>query len=58
MELGLNLEERELLKRILTTYLSNLRMEIADTENYDWRQDMKKDEAVIKVLIARLERLA
>jgi hypothetical protein len=48
--------ESELVLRILSNALGDLRMTIADTENYAWRQDMKKDEALLKTLIARLER--
>lgn len=56
MELKLELEEVELLKRILTNFVSDLKMEITNTENYDWREDMKHDEAMIRSLIDRLER--
>jgi hypothetical protein len=40
----LSSEDFDLLKRVLTRYRSDLRMEIADTENADWRKDMHKDE--------------
>lgn len=55
MDLKLHDSERELLLRILQQYLSDLRMEIADTEQYEFRQGLKEDENVIKDLIARLE---
>ena len=54
--LQLDTRESEVVLRILNNALGELRMTIADTENYDWRQDMKQDEEVIKGLIARLER--
>jgi hypothetical protein len=54
MELKLDDKEATLLKTVLEQHLSDLRMEIADTEKYDWRQDMKKDEETIKSLISRL----
>jgi hypothetical protein len=54
MELKLDDKEAGLLKTILEQHLSDLRMEIADTEKYDWRNEMKKDEETIKSLIARL----
>jgi hypothetical protein len=54
--LQLDARETELLLGILNNALGDLRMTIADTENFDWRQDMKRDEEVIKGLIARLER--
>ena len=34
--------------------LSDLRMEVSGTENYDMRQDLKKDEDVLKSIISRL----
>lgn len=55
MELTLTAEEASFLHRILTNYLPGLREEIAGTENYDWRQALKKDEDMLKALIARLE---
>lgn len=54
MQLTLQLDEVTLLKDILTSYLSDLRMEIGDTENYELREDLKRDEEMIKVLLARL----
>jgi hypothetical protein len=45
--------EAELLARILGGYLGDLRMEIADTENYSMRESMKQDEAVIRTLLQR-----
>jgi hypothetical protein len=54
MELSVELE-RPLLKQILTQYLGDLKFEISNTENYDWRQSMKRDEEVIKGLIEKLD---
>jgi len=53
MQLTLQAAEAQLLHRILTQYLSDLRMEITDTEN--WRQDLKRDEECIKSLLLRIE---
>jgi len=55
MEVMLKPNELELVKRILTNYLSDLRMEIADTEDFNLRQDLKADEETIKGVIARIE---
>lgn len=55
MELTLEPREAALLRRVLTDYLSELRMEVAGTEDYELREDLKGDEVVIKGLIARLE---
>jgi chromosome condensin MukBEF complex kleisin-like MukF subunit len=58
MELSLQPNEVELLKRILENYLPQLREEIYKTENMDWRTSMHKDEALLKGLIARLEQMS
>jgi hypothetical protein len=54
MQLTLESKEVEVLKRVLSQFLSDLRMEVRDTENYDMRQDLKDDEDVLKSIIARL----
>ena len=56
MDLTLTTDEISLLRRILENYLSDLRMEIVDTEKYELRQEMKHDDATIKSLLKRLER--
>ena len=43
MNLTLSNEEADLLLRMLKTDLGDLKVEISNTENYDWRVDMKKD---------------
>jgi hypothetical protein len=55
MELTLQPDEASLVKRILTNYLSDLRMEIGKTENYELRQELKRDEVTIKSLLTRLD---
>ena len=55
MELILRHEEIPLLHRILKQHLPELRAEVVRTENYGWRQDLKRDEATLKAIIARLE---
>jgi len=56
MEFALASGEAELLLRVLQQYLSDLRMEITDTEDFDFRQSLKQDELRIKDMIERLER--
>lgn len=53
IELDLDARERETLGTVLRSYLSDLRMEIADTDRQDFR-DMLKDRKVVisKVLAA------
>jgi hypothetical protein len=55
MELSLQPEEATLLRHILGRYLSDLRTEVAGTESYEMRQELKRDETLINQLIARLE---
>jgi hypothetical protein len=54
MQMELQPSETKLLVRILTEYLSDLRMEIRDTEDHNLRQEMKDDEGVVKSIVARL----
>ena len=53
-KLQLNAEEREMLVEILTSYLSDLRFEIADTERLEWRQKLKKREEFLNKLLKDL----
>lgn len=54
MKLQIDLTEADLLKRVLTSYLSDLREEIGKTENFELRQSLKRDEELLKSLIERL----
>ena len=47
-------EEAAELKDVLTSYVSELRMEIADTDNFEFREGLKKKENFLKELIGRL----
>lgn len=51
----LDQRESELVLRLLKDHLGDLRMTISNTEKYEWRQQMKADEQLMKELIARLE---
>ncbi len=53
--LAITTAEGSLLKEILTADLSDLRMEIADTDLKTFRDKLKEKEEVIKHLIERLE---
>lgn len=48
-------DEAQALVNILEFYLSDLRMEIADTERMEWRKRMKTEEEFIKRLLNRLQ---
>jgi hypothetical protein len=54
MNLTLEPEDVDLLERVLSGRLGDLRMEISNTDSYDFRQDLKADEARLKALLERL----
>ena len=54
MQLNLTAAEAEMLNEVLTSYLSDLRMEIADTDNMDFREGLKKKEEFLKRVIQEL----
>jgi len=54
IDMKLSNEEAEELKDVLTSYVSDLRMEIADTDNYEFRETLKKKEKFLKDVISRL----
>ena len=47
-------DEARMLREVLESYLSDLRMEIAGTESVNFRENLKKTEAFLKELIPRL----
>jgi hypothetical protein len=55
MDLLLHADEANLILRVLKQQLPELRNEISRTENYAWRQDLKRDEVMLKAVMARLE---
>ncbi len=54
VQIELTSEEAETLREILLFYLSELRMEIADTDSLDFREPLKKKEEFLKELLQRL----
>lgn len=48
-------EEMRLLEQVAREYLSELRAEIAATDQYDFRQGLKKKEELLQAIIAKLE---
>jgi len=54
IHLNLNIEERETLIGVLEGDLSDLRYEIADTDNFDFRAGLKKKEAILTKLLDTL----
>lgn len=56
VSLSLSPEEARELADILTSYLTDLRMEIADTDQLDYRETLKRREVLVKDVLARLSR--
>ena len=54
-DIKLTHDEAEMLHKILDSYLSDLRVEIADTDLADFREILKNEEVFIKELLHRLE---
>jgi hypothetical protein len=48
--------ERRELRRVLKSYVSDLRMEISNTDSFDFRQGLKRREALLKRLLEQLRR--
>ena len=55
MNLELSRPEFDLLRQVLERHISNLRMEVAGTDNYEWRKEMQADEERLKDVLARLD---
>ena len=53
--LDLNEQEREALSGVLDDYVSDLRMEISNTDSQDFRDELKKREALLMGILERLE---
>lgn len=56
IQIELTPEKAEMLREIISTYLSDLRMEIADTENMNFRENLKRKEEFLNELLRRLEK--
>ncbi|HUK21837.1 MAG TPA: hypothetical protein VLV45_09820 [Gemmatimonadales bacterium] len=53
-DLNLTPDEATIIANALQSYVSDLRMEIADTDAQPVRERLKKEEAVLKAVIQRL----
>ncbi len=53
-QLTLTDSEAGTLRRVLEEYVSDLRMEIANTDSMDFRDQLKREEAFLKKLIEQL----
>ena len=57
MDLHLEPEEATLLAQVVANRVSELRSEVVHTDQYDLRQALKRDEALLRALLARLQPL-
>ncbi len=55
INLDLTKEENDILAMVLENYLSDLRMEIADTDSMDFRESLKKKKDVLKKVLETLK---
>ena len=55
INLELSNEEREKLVHVLNSYLSNLRMEIADTDSSFFKADLKTEKELLIGVLEKLE---
>ncbi len=56
VQLNLSQEEAMTLKDALATYISDLRMEIVDTEEHEFRESLKKEEDTLTKILESLTR--
>jgi len=56
--LNLSSDQAETLAQVLEDYVSDLRMEVANTDSQEFRDDLKKKELFLKDLLSRLGRTA
>ena len=48
-------EEAATLRNVLSSYLSDLRMEVANTDSQPFREHLKREEAMLKKLLQQLD---
>ncbi len=54
IRVDLTAEERDVLHNILSNYVSDLRMEIADTDRQDFRETIRKQKEILQKIIDAL----
>ena len=55
VRLDLSAEETDVLQEVLEDYVSDLRMEVSNTDNMTFREALKAKEALLNRLIARMK---
>ncbi|MBI5473998.1 MAG: hypothetical protein HY961_16800 [Ignavibacteriae bacterium] len=56
MSTGFDSSELKVLEELVQESLGDLSMEIADTENYDFRQELKRKSEVLQAILSKLIR--
>jgi hypothetical protein len=54
-QITLTQEEAAALRGALSSYLSDLRVEIADTDSMQFRENLKREEVLLKKLLQQLD---
>lgn len=54
MDVNLSDADAELLRRILTNYLSDLRMEIVDTDNHEYKTTLRDEQDQLSGILDRI----
>lgn len=55
MDITLSAEESDALQKALRSYATDLRMEIADTDNPGYRRDLRDERALLESVITKLD---
>ncbi len=55
IQLSLDNEEATVLRDALATYISDLRMEIVDTEQQEFRESLKREEVLLTKIMGQLK---
>ena len=58
MDVELNADQSAALRKALKTYLSDLRMEIVDTDNPGYRRELRDERASLESVVDRLDEAA
>ena len=54
-QITLTQEEAAALRGALSSYVSDIRIEIANTDSWQWRQDLKREAVLLKKLLEQLD---
>ena len=54
-QINLNADEARMLHEALQSYITDLRSEVVHTENWEYRQELKRSEACLRQVLQSLE---